>query len=370
MVAGLSGSSFVLIAGGRFTTIGGVARPNIARIGPDTGLPYQVWDAHCDGNVTALTLTSGSLYVGGAFQHIGGATRAFLAALNPTTAQATDWAPQVGGVVQSIASSNGKTFVGGAFTTPRQRVAGYDNLGNLLSWSANANNTVYALGIIGSTLYMGGDFTLVGGQSRVRLAAVGTQTPTLTAWNPGADSTVRTLALSGTSMFVGGSFTNVGGKVRRGAAAIDGTTAKVVDWNPNFQGGPVRVICRYGPNVCVGGNFTSVSGVLRAHLAVLGNGARTTDVTPVIAGEISLGPVSPNPLHSRAMVRFTIAQTAKVSLALFDVAGRRARTLVDETLSPGVHEATISRDGLEPGIYFLRLGLASQKFTRKVLIVP
>ncbi|GIW09481.1 MAG: hypothetical protein KatS3mg061_0538 [Dehalococcoidia bacterium] len=45
---------------------------------------------------------------------------------------------------------------------------------------------VYALAVSGSTVYVGGGFTSVGGQTRNRLAALDAATGNVTSWNPNA----------------------------------------------------------------------------------------------------------------------------------------------------------------------------------------
>ena len=44
--------------------------------------------------------------------------------------------------------------------------------GALLPWNPNVNGTVRALRVVGTTVYMGGAFTQVGGANHTRVAAV------------------------------------------------------------------------------------------------------------------------------------------------------------------------------------------------------
>ena len=65
----------------------------------------------------------------------------------------------------------------------------------------------------GPALYAGGYFTSVGGQPRNNIAAIDAPTGTVTGWNPGAFGGVGvfTLAVSGSTVYVGGEFTFIGG---------------------------------------------------------------------------------------------------------------------------------------------------------------
>jgi len=64
----------------------------------------------------------------------------------------------------------------------------------------------HTIAVSGSTVYVGGGFTSVGGQARNRLAALDASTGNATSWNPNADSWVNALAVSGSTVYVGGEF--------------------------------------------------------------------------------------------------------------------------------------------------------------------
>ena len=81
------------------------------------------------------------------------------------------------------------------------------------------------LAVSGSTVYAGGDFTSIGGQTRNRIAALDAATGLATAWDPDADNRVLALAVSGSTVYAGGQFTRIGGKPRnwyRGARCHNG----------------------------------------------------------------------------------------------------------------------------------------------------
>src|SRR5438034_337731 len=79
------------------------------------------------------------------------------------------------------------------------------------AWDPGANNTVRALAMRGSTLYVGGVFDSVGGVARSRIAAVDVATGSAKVWDPGASGNVYALAVSGTTIYAGGAFTSIGG---------------------------------------------------------------------------------------------------------------------------------------------------------------
>jgi hypothetical protein len=61
---------------------------------------------------------------------------------------------------------------------------------------------VKALAVSGSAVYVGGDFSLIGGQKRNYIAAVDVMTGAPTAWDPNVNSWVKALAVSGSTIYL------------------------------------------------------------------------------------------------------------------------------------------------------------------------
>ena len=79
----------------------------------------------------------------------------------------------------------------------RNHVAAFNIVtGKLVKWNPNANGTVRAIQVVGTTVYLGGSFTQVGGVGRARLAAVNNSTGAPTAWKPGANAEVLAFGYS------------------------------------------------------------------------------------------------------------------------------------------------------------------------------
>lgn len=95
---------------------------------------------------------------------------------------------------------------------------------------------------------------------------------------------------------------------------------------------------------------------------------RNTDAVTGVEGgtenpHFALGAAYPNPFAQSATIRFSTAKTGNVTLTIYDVQGRKVRTLVDDVLPAGVHEARWDgRDangvGAASGTYFYRLTAA------------
>lgn len=82
-----------------------------------------------------------------------------------------------------------------------------------------------------------------------------------------------------------------------------------------------------------------------------------------------LGP-RPNPFDQTAIIDATLANAGRVDLALFDVQGRRVRTIFGGWMSAGAHSWRVAREGLPAGSYFLRLDTPGGSATRPVAVLP
>jgi beta-propeller uncharacterized protein DUF5122 len=128
-----------------------------------------------------------------------------------------------------------------------------------------------ALAVSGNTVYVGGDFSSIGGQARNYVAALDTtlDTNNASAWDPNADSWVSTLAVSGNTVYVGGDFTSIGGQTRNAIAALDATldTNNATTWNPNADD-VVLALAASATTVVIGGRFDNIGGQAQPNLAI------------------------------------------------------------------------------------------------------
>jgi subtilisin family serine protease len=78
----------------------------------------------------------------------------------------------------------------------------------------------------------------------------------------------------------------------------------------------------------------------------------------------------PSPVSGTATVAFTMGQTGRVSIAVYDVAGRRVATLLDSS-SYAAGPSTVQFDAhdVPSGVYFVKMQTASQSLTKKITVV-
>jgi hypothetical protein len=86
-------------------------------------------------------------------------------------------------------------------------------------------------------------------------------------------------------------------------------------------------------------------------------------------GGFSLGQNYPNPFNPTTVIRFKVPSSNFVTLEIYDVLGRRVRTLVNRILQAGSHEVTFDARGLAGGTYFYTLGMKDATLTKKLTVL-
>lgn len=212
---------------------------------------------------------SGNYYVGGSFTQIGGVNQSYIAKLNSAFQVVTAWAPVVNSYVRSMVLSGTTLYIGGSFTTTNSVSRPYisalntANPGNNKTWNSSLNYTVLTLALdtANSTIYAGGQFSLVNGTTTRNLLAKFDLTGNLDAtWNPnasGGGGTVEKLAVTGTNILAGGSFTSIGGISRNYLAKLNKTTGAASNWAT--ANSYVYAMYSDGTTCYVGGYFNSLT---------------------------------------------------------------------------------------------------------------
>jgi len=195
-----------ILVGGLFTRIGGQSRTNLARLNATTGLADAFNPNPNIGSevITMVVQTDGKILVGGVFTTIGGQARTNLARLDAATGLADSFNPNADNAVFSIAvQADGKILAGGFFTKvggqARNRIARLDATTGLAD-SFNPNASFYVLSIAlqaDGKILVGGYFSNIGGQPRALVARLSndtaalqnlTATPTHVTWARGGAS--------------------------------------------------------------------------------------------------------------------------------------------------------------------------------------
>jgi hypothetical protein len=89
---------------------------------------------------------------------------------------------------------------------------------------------------------------------------------------------------------------------------------------------------------------------------------------PPAAASAFTATARPNPLRLNTTIDFTVPSAGRVSLALFDIHGRKVATLVDGPLSAGRHSVAWSAPRGRGGLYFYRLQAGDRTLVEKLVV--
>jgi hypothetical protein len=135
------------------------------------------------------------------------------------------------------------------------------------------------------------------------------------------------------------------------------------------------------------GRVAAIAAELQAALGWIFDGAPPsfcsdpcTDVTETPEGGVlnvaadRLFQNEPNPFNPRTVLRFSTAAKGKVAVEIFDVSGRKVKTLVSEAVEPGLHTAVW--DGTDDagrrvgsGLYWSQLTAGDYVSTKKMILL-
>ena len=403
-------------AGGDFVHSGATVVDYIAVWNEST----QQWTSigGMDGSVYALKVLGTYLYAGGNFTHAGGVLTGGLARWNGTS-----WSACGGtfsGVVYALDVYNNTLAIGGSYPgiSGSPNLAWYDGTSYGTFGTGGTNATVHAVHSTGPRLYVGGDFSSLGGLS---INSVGYWDGS--SWhdmNGGTANSVYALANHGNLVQVGGTFTtamnyignpywlrwdetgvpdfysqpfsvqvNIGGNASFTAqpdTGYAGTSLRwyrystplsdgVTPWGSTITGshGEVLDILNVQPQdlgdyFCVlsdgCGADTSVTATLSTSTAGVGRGGYAT----------LFDALGPNPSPGTTHVQFSLARDSRVTVAVFDVAGRVVRSVDEGTLAAGPHAATWDATDatgarVHAGVYFVGLEVDGRSVGTKRLTI-
>ncbi|TAE20705.1 MAG: hypothetical protein EAZ92_17795 [Candidatus Kapaibacterium sp.] len=187
--------------------------------------------------ITALSVSNGVLYVAGQFLQIAGADRQNLAAFDANTGAMLPWNPG--------ATTQWTDFLG----------------------------AVTALSAYNGHIYYSGYFSGINGQARSGLGAVD-ENGSVTAWNPAPAilgyqqpyQSIPTIVANATAVYIGGNFTHIGGGAKAGIAAVDHMSGNLSLSTPELVNGSgllayTTAISATEQGLIFGGAFLTVDGL-------------------------------------------------------------------------------------------------------------
>ncbi len=252
---------------GQFATVGGVARPRVAKVdlAGDVVLAFDVGGSFGGGDVIHALASDGTyLYCGGSFSNGG---KSHLARYDLTTGLQDSWAPAPNALVMDLQTDGSHIYAAGTFSTVapaatgRLRMAKWATSGGALDATFVPDalgTTINRIDVSGSTILFGGSRSgsppLLGEASKTTGAA--------TAWAPSMALTnhqVFDIGLESGSAYVGGNFTTTaGGQPRAYLARINASTGLADAWICDMNN-QVNYLLVHPDCVIIGGTFTSIT---------------------------------------------------------------------------------------------------------------
>ena len=294
----------ILIAG-RFTSVGGVERRNIARLNADGSVESAATfnpGTGVNNTVHAVAVQrDGKIVIGGIFTRVNGQLRQGVARLNPdgsvestatfTTGLGFTLGDISGGTVNSVAvQPDGKILVGGLFTKvdgqSRSRIARLNPNGSVESTATFDPGTglppdseirSMALQEDGKIL-IAGSFSAVNSLNRRNIARIlpnGNVESTATFdTGSGPDSDIYAVAVQPDGkILIGGLFTNVNGEPRARIARLNpnGSLESTAGFNPGAGADQLvdTLALQADGKIILGGNITAIDGQMRNGVARL-----------------------------------------------------------------------------------------------------
>ncbi len=256
-----------LYVAGSFNIINQQVRYNFAAFGPDNTLlpwaPSIGWTPASSGinapgggfNFLEVS-NSGNIYVGGSFGFAGDEERFALAALD-NNGNVLSWNPNLASIGNATASVFKTTLIDdvlfitgtggsdfGLMKQPLKHLAAFERDGTLTDWKPPItlgyfNKPVNTLSIDNDIIYVGGQFTEIGGKQRTHLAATSQTGEVIDSFAPnifGLENfaSVNSIAMHEGELYVAGNFEAINDVPRFTRAAID-LNGMLTDWNPSEQ---------------------------------------------------------------------------------------------------------------------------------------
>ncbi len=152
-------------------------------------------------------------------------------------------------------------------------------------------------------------------------------------------------------------------EVSGGLPSDDAITDLVV--NSNASGTPY-LYAGFGQPLYVSSSL-QCHGIWRRSISDLAAGLKERSNQARI--RFSLSQNFPNPFNPSTIITYQLPAYSHVTLQVFDVLGRRVKTLVNENQTMGNHDAIFDARGLASGVYFYRLQAGNLVQVRKLILI-
>lgn len=421
-----------LVAGGSFTTAGGVTVNHIAKWG---GTFWYNVASGTNGTVLALTVYNGELIAGGTFTTAGGITANYIAKWNGSnwSSLGSGTGNGMNGDVKCLTVYRGNLIAGGSFYRAGGVMANaiakwngstWSPLGSGMSGYVNAVDSYPTIDSTGKhyTLYAGGLFNTAGGISANNIARWTETDTSVKLIKINKSNLNKPIPPNGTvydsasrpfynisSSFVNNVSVNLDSvlcpvssdlEVELIHQSVDDTLIyNTGDSDSNYTGTtlddngmplslgfapftgffkPYKTLSQFN-NHDPGSNWIlkihnkgTGTGTLKAWTLNIAYSYNPIGITPVssdVPKSFSLRQNYPNPFNPGTVINFNISSAVFVNITVYDILGREVKTLVNEQLMPGTYKTDWNAENFVGGIYFYKMRAGNYSETRKMVLL-
>jgi len=172
------------------------------------------------------------------------------------------------------------------------------------------------------------------------------------------DFQFRTIAFTGTEIY--------GGTWNAGVVQYNALTNEWIDYGLSDMPVVAFAVHQQTETLVIG---TSGSGVFLAPNLRMSTNTEDEVIGSEIPTSFALDQNYPNPFNPQTTIPFDLRETARVTMAVYDMLGRQVGMLVDGTLQAGQHQVTWDAGDVPSGTYLVRMEAAGQTFTRTMILL-
>lgn len=137
-------------------------------------------------------------------------------------------------------------------------------------------------------------------------------------------------------------------------------------WN-DFEDQGVS-LCAYGNKIAWRGGYIGQDSTYEIYTAVLPETTKTVEEEQ--PGKISeLGSVFPNPVSGQAVIKYSLRESAQITLLVLDVNGKSLKVVAEGNAAAGTHQATIDTLDMPQGLYFYSLRVKDTVITKRMVVI-
>ena len=97
-------------------------------------------------------------------------------------------------------------------------------------------------------------------------------------------------------------------------------------------------------------------------------GTKSVEEISPDANELTLK-IQPNPITDKAEINFSIPKGGNLSIDLITIKGEKLSTIFEGYLNQGSFKTSWSSEGIDNGLYLIRLSNGNQTISEKILLV-